>query len=142
MVSIRKYWYSSHIADSIYARLTTNDGHRMIELRRSPRVTVTWRAGVKLPDGRLVLARIVNISAEGVLLHTTENLIPQRSYPMMIEIPGLFQEADIHKVSCKGTVRHAILSGEVYHVGIQLSEMSQLHAELVGAWISKTAHLA
>ncbi|MES2036274.1 MAG: PilZ domain-containing protein [Pseudomonadota bacterium] len=114
----------------------------MIELRRSPRVTVTWRAGVKLPDGRLILAKIVNISAEGVLLHTSENLIPQRSYPMLIEIPGIFQEAEIYKVSCKGMVRHAILSGEIYHVGIQLSEMSELHAELVVAWISKTAHLS
>ncbi|MFZ6875152.1 PilZ domain-containing protein [Undibacterium sp. Di27W] len=114
----------------------------MIELRRSPRITVTWRAGVKLPDGRLLLARVVNLSAEGVLVHVPENLLPQRTYPMMIEIPGIYQEADIHKVSCKGTVRHAILSGEVYHVGVQLSEMSELHAQLVSAWISKTAHLA
>ncbi|MFZ6640496.1 PilZ domain-containing protein [Undibacterium sp. TC4M20W] len=114
----------------------------MIELRRSPRITVTWRAGIKLPDGKLVLAKLVNISAEGVLLHTTENLMPQRSYPMLIEIPGIFQESQIYKVSCKGTIRHAILSGEVYHVGIQLSEMSELHTELVTAWISKTAHLS
>lgn len=113
----------------------------MIELRRSPRITVTWRAGVKLSDGKLILARLVNISAEGALLHIPENLIPQRSYPMLIEIPGIYQESDIYKVSCKGTVRHAILSGEVYHVGIQLTEMSQLHTELVTAWISKTAHL-
>ncbi|MCH8622105.1 PilZ domain-containing protein [Undibacterium sp. TS12] len=113
----------------------------MIELRRSPRITVTWRAGVKLPDGSLVIAKIINVSAEGVFLQTSANLIPQRAYPMMIEIPGIVQEAEIYKVSCKGTVKHATLSGDSYNVGMQLSDMSELHAQLVIAWVSKTAHL-
>ncbi|MFZ6720708.1 PilZ domain-containing protein [Undibacterium sp. Ji49W] len=113
----------------------------MIELRKSPRVTVTWRSGIKMPDGRLIFTKVINISAEGVLLQSPENLVPLRSYPMMIEIPGIVQEAELYKVSCKGTVRHAILSGDSYNVGMLLSEMSELHAQLVVAWISKTAHL-
>ena len=89
-----------------------------------------------------MLAKIINVSAEGVFLQTSGNLIPQRTYPMMVEIPGIVQEAEIYKVSCKGTVRHAILSGDSYNVGMQLSDMSELHAQLVIAWISKTAHLS
>lgn len=114
----------------------------MIELRKSPRITVTWRAGVKLLDGRLLLAKVVNVSNDGVLIHSSENLVLQRSYPMMIEIPAIVQSQEIYKVSCKGTVKHTLLSGEVYHIGIQLSEMSELHAELVVAWISKTARMS
>lgn len=110
----------------------------MIELRKSPRIQVAWRAGVKLPDGKLLLAKVVNLSAEGVLMLCPEHLELHSSYPMLMEIPGIYDGQDIHKVHCKGTIRHVILSGDSYRTGIQLSEMSGLHNELVQAWLSKT----
>ncbi|MDE2428525.1 MAG: PilZ domain-containing protein [Burkholderiales bacterium] len=114
----------------------------MIELRKSPRINVNWRAGIKLPDGRLMLGRAINLSAEGVLLLCPEHLTPLRTYTMLLEIPSINGSDEIYKVHCKASIRHAILSGDAYRVGIQLSEMSQLHEELVNAWFSKTAQTA
>ena len=113
-----------------------------MELRRSPRINVTWRSGIKLSDGRLVMAKVINISADGLLLHCSENLVAMRVYPMMIEIPRIDKLSEIFNVACKGTIRHSVLSGDTYRVGVQLSEMSSLHAELVDAWINKIAAIS
>ncbi|MFZ4527320.1 MAG: PilZ domain-containing protein [Undibacterium curvum] len=108
----------------------------MVELRRAPRINVTWRCGIKLSDGRLLMCRAINISSEGILLISEEKLIPSRSYPMMVEIPGIKDPKEIFRVSCKGNVRHVVLSDGNYRAGIHLSDMSEVHKELVSAWVS------
>lgn len=110
----------------------------MVELRKSPRINVNWRAGIKLPDGRFLFCKVLNISVEGVLLQSPENLQALRSYPMMIEVPGIDEIQHLYKVSCKGMIRHVVLSGDAYRVGVSLSEMSALHQELLDAWFSKS----
>ncbi|MBR7782910.1 PilZ domain-containing protein [Undibacterium luofuense] len=109
----------------------------MVEQRRNPRIWVSWRCGIRLPDGRLLLCRAQNISIEGLALVSDEMLHKGRSYPMMIEIPGINDPRSIHRVSCTGEIRHVILSEGAYRAGIQLSAMSELHAELVRAWMAK-----
>lgn len=114
----------------------------MIELRRAPRINVSWRCGIRMPDGHLLLCRAVNISGEGVLLQCQESLQLTRSYPMMIEISGITNSNDIFRVACKGAVRHIILTGGHYHAGMHLTNMSDLHNELVNAWISRANKFA
>ena len=111
----------------------------MFELRKSPRLNVNWRAGIKLPDGRFIFCFVKNISSEGLLFHSPENLTVLRGYPMMIEIPGIDGVEQIYKVSCKGIVKHAILSGDDYRIGVLLTDVSSLHQELVNAWLSKVS---
>ncbi|WP_428718763.1 PilZ domain-containing protein [Undibacterium curvum] len=108
----------------------------MVELRRAPRINVTWRCGIKLTDGRLLMCRAINISAEGILLISEVNLVPARSYPMLVEIPSIKDPKEIFRVSCKGNVRHVVLSDGNYRAGIHLSDMSEVHKELVSAWVS------
>ncbi|MFZ6773273.1 PilZ domain-containing protein [Undibacterium sp. SXout7W] len=111
----------------------------MLELRKSPRLNVNWRAGIKLPDGRFIFCHVMNISSEGLLFHSPENLIVLRGYPMMIEIPGIDGAEQMYKVSCKGIVKHTILSSDYYRIGVLLTDISSLHQELVNAWLSKVS---
>ncbi len=110
----------------------------MIELRQAPRITVNWRAALRLSDGRLLLVRVLNVAKEGVLVECAENLGQGKVYPMMLEIPAFNGSDEVHKVQCNGRVRHAILAGDSYKMGLHLQDISSFHAELVQAWVSLT----
>ncbi|MBK1889353.1 PilZ domain-containing protein [Undibacterium sp. 14-3-2] len=133
--------FRSELSAETYGALT-GDIILMIELRRAPRINVSWRCGIRMPDGHLLLCRAVNISGEGVLVQCPESLQLTQIYPMMIEIPGIANSDDIFRVACKGSVRHIILSGDHYHAGMHLTNMSDLHSELVNAWISRANKFA
>jgi hypothetical protein len=109
----------------------------MIELRTAPRVNVNWRCGLKLPDSRLLMCKAINVSSEGILLFSPEPLQVSSSYPAMLEIPALQDREQLFHINCKAQVLHNILSDGVFRVGIQVSGMSDLHRELVNAWVSK-----
>ncbi|GGX44829.1 PilZ domain-containing protein [Undibacterium squillarum] len=109
----------------------------MREQRRNPRIWVSWRCGIRFPDGRLVICRAQNISIDGIALQCEDLLVQGQRYPMMVEIPGIRDPREIHRVSCTGEIRHVILSEGAYRAGIQLSAMTELHAELVRAWMAK-----
>lgn len=110
----------------------------MIELRHSPRINVIWRATLELPDGRVLFPKIINLSAEGVLMLCPEHLPVLREYPISIDIPALDFVHENYQVDCTVMVKHAILSGDIYRIGASFWEISGLHKELVNAWLSKT----
>ncbi|MDY7537784.1 PilZ domain-containing protein [Undibacterium sp. RTI2.1] len=111
----------------------------MIELRKSPRVNVTWRAVIKLANGQLMPAKIVNISTGGVLLQCPEKLEVNAEYQIMMEVPSIdFAKKEQFKVPCKAHIQHIILTGDFYRVGVKFSELSDLHQRLLDAWISKS----
>jgi c-di-GMP-binding flagellar brake protein YcgR len=110
----------------------------MIELRKAQRINIIWRAALKMADGRLVMCKVVNISTSGLLIQSPISLTANREYQMMVEIPGIDEFCNTFKVSCTIRVMHAILSGEIYRVGVQFTSISSMHQELVNAWISKT----
>ena len=97
----------------------------MIELRRAPRINVTWRAGVKLKDGRLLL-----------LLECSQALSPGKIYPLLIEVPSLVARSELVRVSCQCEVKHVVLSGDNYRVGVALAGLPGSDAELISAWVS------
>ncbi|MFZ6676038.1 PilZ domain-containing protein [Undibacterium sp. Xuan67W] len=110
----------------------------MIELRRSPRINVIWRAAVRLPDGSLIATKIVNLSTGGVLMQCPIPLEVSREYQIMIEVPGIADlSKEQFKVACKAFVQHCILSDGAYRIGVKFNGLSDLHQRLVDAWISK-----
>lgn len=112
----------------------------MIELRKSPRIQVIWRAAVKLSDGSLVATKIVNLSVGGVLMHCPQSLEVNREYQIMMEVPGIVGGADQQfKVACKAFVQHCILAEEHYRIGVKFHGLSDLHQNLIDAWISKAS---
>ncbi len=108
----------------------------MMELRSAPRINVSWRGALRMPGGRLLLVRVVNVSREGLMIECGENLSQQKTYPVLLEIPAINGSREIYKVQCSARVRHSILSVDSYKIGLQLTDISGLHAELVQAWVS------
>lgn len=109
----------------------------MIELRKGPRVNITWRAVVRLPDGSLMQAKATNLSAGGILLLCKTDLGVGHRCSMMLEVPGITDLAKVSHVPCQGLVLHSILSSGVYRIGVRLVELSDLHGELLRAWVSR-----
>ena len=109
----------------------------MIELRKSPRTNVTWRAAIKLDAGNIVPAKVVNVSATGILLQCAHRVVVNHEYQVMMEVPRIDQPAGVpYQVRCKVVVLHAILSGDFFRIGVKFSELSDLHRNLIAAWLS------
>ncbi len=111
----------------------------MIELRKTPRTNVIWRAAIKLAEGKVTPVKVVNISSGGLLLHCSGQVEAGKEYHLMMEVPGINQASSEHyQVPCKVRALHARLSGDIYYVGVTFTEISSLHQSLFEAWLSIT----
>lgn len=111
----------------------------MIELRKSPRANVIWRAAIKLAESEILSVKIVNISSGGLLLHCSSALEIDRKYHLMMEMPSIDQTSSTrYQAPCKVLVMHIRLSGDFYQVGVKFAEISDLHQALFDAWVSIT----
>jgi c-di-GMP-binding flagellar brake protein YcgR len=109
----------------------------MVELRRSPRINVTWRGIVKLDDGDLIPIRAMNVSSTGILLHCNHALHANKEYQIMLEIPHIDQVSNaLYRVPAKVQILHCILSGEAFRIGVRFVEVAEIHRDLVRAWVS------
>jgi len=109
----------------------------MIELRKSPRVNVTWRGLIRVTEDRFLKVRAINVSSSGLLVLSEQALIVERDYHCMFEIPPIDLSAkQVYKVPCKIAVMHSILRGDAFRVGVRIVEISDLHQDLLNAWIS------
>ena len=114
-------------------------GVNMIELRKSPRSNVLWRAAIKLGEGNIVPAKVINVSASGLLIQCAHNVAIDKEYRLLMEVPRIDQSSsEPYQVACKISVLHAILSGDSYRIGVKFTEISDLHKNLVAAWLSIT----
>lgn len=109
----------------------------MIELRKSRRINVTWRGLLKLSEGKFASVRVFNVSETGLLILSEQGLMTDRDYQLMVEIPHIDPLVNNpFKVSCKVAVLHSILSGDAYRVGVRITQIAELHRDLINAWIS------
>jgi c-di-GMP-binding flagellar brake protein YcgR len=114
----------------------------MIELRRSPRINVTWRGMVKLAEGHILPIRAINVSATGVLILSPQALMIDREFQCMLEIPHIAQgSTELYKVPCKIAILHSILSGDAFRIGVRFVEIAELHRDLLNAWVSLASKL-
>lgn len=108
-----------------------------MEIRGGPRVNVTWRGLMKTGSNTLVPIRVLNVSPNGFMIQSAQSLIINREYQLMVEIPNIDQVTPIpYKVPCRVVVTYAVLSGDYFRVGVQFTEISELHLDLVAAWVS------
>jgi c-di-GMP-binding flagellar brake protein YcgR len=110
----------------------------MVELRRSPRINVTWRGVLKANDGNLLPIRVLNVSSTGLLIQSAVALKMNAEYQTMLEIPHISHEvkAQLYKVPAKILILHSVLTGEYFRVGVRFTEIAEIHKDLVAAWIS------
>lgn len=110
-----------------------------MELRRNPRITVTWRGFLKLNDGHLIPVRAQNVSESGLMILCPQSLPVNHHYQMMLEIPCIdHSDAPPYKVPCRISVLHSILSEDSFRIGVEFLELSSLHRDLIAAWVSLT----
>ncbi len=109
----------------------------MIELRKNSRANVIWRATIKLDDGEILPAKVVNISSAGLLLHSPIALEANRAYQLIVEMPGIDQSSPVrYQAPCTVFTTHIRLSGDHYQVGVKFTEIDNLHQTLFDAWLS------
>ena len=109
----------------------------MIELRKNSRANVIWRASINLDEGRILSAKIVNISSSGLLLHSAIALEVNRAYQLIVEMPGIDQSSSVRfHAPCTILTTHVRLSGDTYQVGVKITEIDDLHQALFDAWLS------
>lgn len=115
---------------------------QMIELRRSPRINVTWRGMIKIAEGNILPIRAINVSATGVLILSPQALMINKEFHCMLEIPHIGQDStQTYKVPCKIAILHSILSGDAFRIGVRFVEISELHQDLLDAWVSLASKL-
>lgn len=109
----------------------------MFELRRTPRINVTWRGQVKMDDNRLVPIRIINVSNSGFLFLSPKALLSERDYHIHVEVPNIDKTSSaLYQLSCVVELTHSVLSGEQFRVGVKFVSMSSMHRDLINAWVS------
>lgn len=109
----------------------------MIELRRNPRINVTWHGFIKVGENELAPVRVFNVSETGILILSEHALNIDQDYQLMLEIPPIAQEImPPYKVSCKVLISHSILSGNYFRVGLRILDIAGLHRDLINAWVS------
>lgn len=109
----------------------------MIELRRNPRINVTWHGLIKVGENEFAPVRVFNVSETGILILSEQALSIDKEYQLMLEIPPIAQElTPPYKVSCTVMISHSILSGNYFRVGLRILDIAGLHRDLINAWIS------
>jgi c-di-GMP-binding flagellar brake protein YcgR len=109
----------------------------MFELRKTPRINVTWRAHVKMDDNKLVPIRIINVSNSGFLFLSSKALMSEREYQLNVEVPSIDKTSSaLYHVNCVVALTHSVLSGEQFRVGVKFVNISSMHRDLINAWVS------
>jgi c-di-GMP-binding flagellar brake protein YcgR len=109
----------------------------MFELRKAPRINVTWRGAVKFDHAQLVPIRIINISNNGLLLLCPRALLADCEYQLILEVPNIDNlPSAMHQVNCTVVQTHSVLSGEHFRVGVKFVNIASIHRDLINAWVS------
>lgn len=107
----------------------------MSELRRNDRVSLDRAIAIRLGNGQLVQARLVNLSSFGLAVF----------YPAPAEIGitlGLhFQLQDKANqpvvIHCQGVVRHCFVHGQGYITGFEFSQIKDEDQTLIRQFIQR-----
>ena len=109
----------------------------MIELRKNSRANVIWRAAIKLDEGEVLPAKIVNISSAGLLLQSPTVLETNKAYQLIVDMPGIDPSSSVRfQAPCTIFTMHVRLSGDTYQAGVKFTEIGDLHKTLFNAWLS------
>jgi hypothetical protein len=118
-----------------------NNAHRqslLIDARREPRYPVHWRAGLKLPNGRIVELRVKDISESGMGLVATE-AVPSAAATLevRVRVPDPGDPAQAVDVAGKVKVAYVAMRGYEFAVGMTWVERDEADRELMSRWMRK-----
>jgi hypothetical protein len=109
----------------------------MFELRKTPRINVTWRGTVKMDQDKTVPIRIINVGNNGLLLLCPKALMADCEYQLSLEVPDIDKSSNaLYKVNCVVALTHSVLSGEQFRIGVKFLSISSINRDLINAWVS------
>lgn len=106
----------------------------MSEHRSDQRINVSWPAAIQLVPGRIVSAKIINFSTNGLRLQCAVLLKDGQTYQMMMEVPDHRNASLRTKVTCKATCMYVLLSDGAYHAGMRYFDVPTQHQALINSW--------
>jgi PilZ domain len=109
-----------------------------IDARREPRYPVHWRAGLKLPNGRIVELRVKDISESGMGFVATE-AVPSAATTLEVRVRVPDPGNAAQTVDVAGTVKVAYVAmrGYEFAVGVTWIERDDADRELMSRWMRK-----
>ncbi|MFC0350993.1 PilZ domain-containing protein [Undibacterium danionis] len=109
----------------------------MFELRKTPRINVTWRGTINMDNAKLVPIKIINVGSSGFLFLCPKALMADREYSLSVEIPNIDKSSSMqYQVDCVVVLTHSVLSGEQFRIGVKFVSISSMHRDLINAWVS------
>jgi hypothetical protein len=107
------------------------------DARREPRFLVHWRAGLKLPDRRIVEVRVKDISESGMGFVANESVPCNATLEVRVRVPDPGNPAQT--VDVAGTVRvvYVAMRGYEFAVGVAWVERNEADRALLSRWMRK-----
>ncbi|MFM2056253.1 MAG: hypothetical protein RLY71_638 [Pseudomonadota bacterium] len=111
-----------------------------IDARKEPRVNVSWRAQLQMADGRVIDARVRDISENGLGVVVSERVMPHQPLTLSVLMPDIEDPARIYQVTCTILPVFVVLQGHDYRIGAQWQTLQSAARALVKAWIRRIQH--
>jgi hypothetical protein len=108
-----------------------------IDARREPRFPVHWRAGLKLPSGRIIELRIKDISESGMGLVANEAVPPAATLDVRVRVPDPGNPAQCVDVAGTVKVAYVAMRGYEFAAGVTWAERNEADRELMSRWMRK-----
>ena len=113
---------------------------RQADNRREQRYRVYWRANLHLQGGRVLEARLSDISGDGLGLTSGEALAMGTVLPITMGVPDADGGPQVLAVQCSVRVVNVVLSGRDYRMGALWVEPSASVRQVIENWIRKLRH--
>jgi c-di-GMP-binding flagellar brake protein YcgR len=108
-----------------------------IDARREPRFPVHWRAGLKLPDGRIIELRVKDISESGMGFVANEAVPPAATLEIRVRVPDPGNSAQTVDVAGTVKVAYVAMRGYEFAVGVTWAERTEADRALMSRWMRK-----
>jgi c-di-GMP-binding flagellar brake protein YcgR len=109
----------------------------LIDARREPRFPVHWRAGLKLPDGRIIESRVKDISESGMGFVANDAVPPAATLEVRVRVPDPGNPAQWVDVAGTVKVAYVAMRGYEFAFGVTWAERKEADRELLSRWMRK-----
>jgi c-di-GMP-binding flagellar brake protein YcgR len=115
--------------------MATSDSRKPADRRGSPRRVYLSNVALRLPDGKVLATRGLDISAGGVGLRCPVNLRIGTACHLQFSLT--LRDRSVHTLVVPGTVVFSALSGahDAFKVGVQFSELPQPSADILERFV-------
>lgn len=105
------------------------------EQRRSPRVTVAWRAKVIVEHGEPIPLRVIDVSEGGMGVVCSEPFRKGQMLPINLTLPLWDNRASFQSVYFGALVSYQVMTGGQYRYGLQFGQLDLKTRAWIRQWV-------